>query len=212
MSPLSTEAGRDVMPERSVILASQSLARRDMLKNAGVSFFTEVAGVDEDAVRRSMLAEQAPVRDIVDILAEIKALRVSAAYPGQLVIGSDQILVLDGNILSKPKTRDEAAGQLTQLSGQTHQLLSAAVIAENEAAIWRHIGAAQLTMRPLSESFIEDYLHMIGDDVLFGAGTYQIEGRGAQLFERIHGDYFSILGMPLLQVLDYLRQRGVLDE
>jgi len=195
-----------------VILASASEARATMLREAGVEAETMPARIDEDAIKEAYRAEDVAPRDLADALAEAKARRVSAMHPGALVIGSDQVLVTEGEVFDKPRDRDEARAQLMHLRGGSHELLSAAVISTGGAPVWRHVGAARLTMRPFTDEFLDAYLDAEGDAVLSTVGGYRIEGRGAQLFSRVSGDYFSILGMPLLEVLGFLRARKVLVE
>jgi septum formation protein len=195
-----------------IILASQSAARRAMLSAAGVPHEAVPAHVDEDGVTAALLAEAAPPERIADALAELKAVKISRGMPGVLVLGADSVAVAaDGALLAKPETRPRAEEQLRQLSSTTHRLISAAVIAENGLPIWRSGGAARLTMRSLSDDFIGRYLDAEGDAVLGCVGCYRIEGLGAQLFTRVDGDQFTIRGLPLLALLDYLRVRGVLD-
>ncbi len=195
-----------------IILASQSTARRAMLTAAGVAHEAVPAHVDEDGVTAALIAQAASPERIADALAELKAVKISRRRPGVLVLGADSVAVAaDGALLAKPETRPRAQAQLRQLSGTTHRLISAAVIAENGVPIWRAGGAARLAMRPLSDGFIARYLDAEGDAVLGCVGCYRIEGLGAQLFTRIDGDQFSIRGLPLLALLDYLRVRGVLE-
>ncbi|MEL7215736.1 MAG: Maf family nucleotide pyrophosphatase [Pseudomonadota bacterium] len=193
-----------------VILASGSASRAAMLRDAGVPFTVETSRVDEGSIKAAMLAEDAPPRDIADKLAELKAQRVAARHPGALVLGADQVLVCKGRLYDKPVDRAAAASQLHALQGQTHELLSAAVLFEEARPVWRQIGRAQLVMRPLSDAFIQDYLDRVGEAVLGSVGAYHLEGLGAQLFTRVQGDYFSVLGLPLLDVLGVLRSRGVI--
>ena len=195
-----------------IVLASGSRARADMLQSAGVEVAIHPARIDEAAIKASLLAEGAPPRDVADKLAELKALRTGARHPATLVLGADQVLVHDGEILDKPETLTEARAHLRRLRGQRHELLSAAVITAQGAPVWRHVGQAQLTMRPFSDAFLDDYLARIGDAALTSVGAYQLEGLGAQLFARVDGDYFTVLGLPLLEVLGFLRARGVLAE
>lgn len=196
----------------SVLLASESEARAAMLRAAGLEVEVQPARIDEAALKEALLAEEAAPRDIADALAELKAKRVSGRAPGRLVLGADQVLVADGALHDKPRDRAEAAKQLRALRGRTHQLLSAAVIARDGAAIWRHVGTARLAMRPFTDRFLEEYLDREGEAVCASVGAYRLEGLGAQLFARVEGDYFSILGLPLLEVLGFLRAQGVLTE
>lgn len=194
-----------------LILASQSSARHAMLTAAGVPFEAVAANIDEESLRDALQARAAPPRDIADALAETKALKLSRRHPQALVLGSDQLLVTAENtLLDKPGTRARAADQLRSLSGQTHQLISAAAIAQGGEIVWRKVDTARLTMRPLSDPFIETYLDAEADHIIHCVGAYRIEARGAQLFTRIQGDHFTIQGLPLLPVLDFLRLRGVL--
>lgn len=196
----------------TLILASASEARSAMLEAAGVAVRVDPARIDEAAVKAAMIAEAAPPRDLADSLAELKAQRVSARWPGALVLGADQVLVAEGRIYDKPGDLDGARSQLRALRGQTHWLLSAAVIALDGAAIWRHVGQARLAMRPFTDAFLEDYLARAGAAVLGSVGGYRLEGLGAQLFARVEGDYFTVLGLPLLEVLGFLRARGEIPE
>ena len=194
-----------------IILASQSAARRAMLTAAGVAHEARPAHVDEEGVTEALLAERASADRIADALAELKAVKISRAAPTALVIGADSVVVdAEGRLLAKPGTPERAAAQLRQLSGTTHRLVSAAVVAEGGTPVWRAAAAAKLTMRPLSDAFIADYLAREGEAVLGCVGTYRIEALGAQLFTRIEGDHFTIRGLPLLALLDYLRVRGQL--
>jgi septum formation protein len=195
-----------------LILASRSEARAELLERARVPFEVVAAAVDEQAVRDGMLAEGAPARDIADALAELKARRVASRHPQRLVLGADQVLVADGIIHEKPADRAAARAQLASLRGRPHQLLSAAVVFEDGRPVWRHIGRADLVMRPFSDSFLEAYLDREGDAVLESVGSYRIEDGGAQLFARISGDIYTIMGLPLLELLDFLRTREVIEE
>jgi len=194
----------------ALVLASGSQTRADMLKNAGVAFEVDPARVDEDAVKAALIADGAPPRDIADALADLKAMNVAMRRPADMVLGADQILVCEGKVFSKASTRDEAAQTLKALSGKTHQLLSAAVIYEEGQPVWRYVDTVKLTVRPLSDDFIETYLDSIGDAAFWSVGAYQIEGLGAQLFTRVEGDHFTVLGLPLLAFLDFLRLRGMM--
>ena len=196
----------DTLP---LILASGSTARARMLRDAGVAVETRPAPVDEAAVRQAMEAEGAAPRDIADMLAEIKARRVAGRAPDRLVLGADQALILEGEMLAKAATPDEARVQLRRLRGRVHTLHSAAVIFEAGEPVWRQIGSARLTMRAFSDAFLERYLEGEGAAITQTLGCYRLEAGGAQLFSRIEGDHFSILGLPLLAVLEFLRSRGV---
>ena len=194
-----------------LVLASTSAARRAMLAAAGVEAEPAAPHVDEAGLKDSLAAAGARPRDIADALAQAKAVKISRRDPAALVLGADQLLVrADGRMFDKPGSREDAAEQLRALGGTTHRLVTAAVIAEGGAAVWRKLDIATLTMRPLSEAFIADYLAAEGDAVLGCVGAYRLEGRGAQLFTTVSGDFFTVLGLPLLAVLDYLRVRGVL--
>jgi septum formation protein len=191
------------------ILASKSKARAAVLSGAGLTFEQVGSGVDEDALKDALRAEGASVAKQADLLAETKALKVSVSRPG-IVLGCDQMLDLDGEGLDKVATRAEAAATLRRLRGKTHVLQGAIVACIEGAPVWRHLAQPKLRMRNFSDAFIEDYLDRIGDAAFESVGCYQLEGLGSQLFDRIDGDYFSILGMPLLPLMGWLRDRGVL--
>lgn len=199
------------MPQK-LVLASGSGIRRQMLENAGVSFEVSLPRVDEDAVRQSLLAEGASARDIADALAELKARKVSTRMPGALVLGCDQVLSFDGKIMAKPKSREQAEQQLRQLRGAGHQLLSAAVICEDGQPIWRFVGTVRLQMRDFSDSYLTTYLDRNWPDISNSVGGYKLESEGVRLFNRVDGDYFTVLGMPLLELLSYLTLRGDLQK
>ncbi|MBY8829101.1 Maf family protein [Hephaestia mangrovi] len=195
----------------TLILASQSASRRAMLDAAGVPHDAIPAHVDEEATKIALRDEGAPPRALADALAELKAVKVSQARPGALVLGSDSLVAFeDGTTLDKPESREAAAAHLRMMSGRRHDLVSAAVIAENGRPVWRVVDRAKMFVRPLSDGFIEQYLDMEWPAIAGCVGCYRIEGPGAQLFSRIEGSQFTVLGMPLLPVLDYLRTRGVL--
>lgn len=194
-----------------LILASKSKTRQAMLANAGILFDAQSAPVDEAEIKASLLAEGVSARDIADALADAKARSVSLMNPDALVLGADQILVQDGEIFSKAANRDEAETKLKKLSGNKHQLLSAAVMYEQGQAIWRAVDSATLFVRDLSDGFIEEYLDALGEDAFWSVGCYQIEGRGIQLFEKVEGAHFTILGLPFLAVIDFLRRRGMVS-
>jgi len=198
------------MTEAPVVLASGSRTRAQLLQAVGLVVTIDPAGVDEDEVKVSMKADAASVSDIAQALADLKAARQSARHPGALVIGADQMLDCNGTWFDKPPNLHHARAQLAVLSGRTHHLHTAAAVARDGRLIWRHMTRPALTMRKLSESFLDDYVAREGDDLLGSVGAYRLEGRGAQLFTDIRGDYFSILGLPLLPLLDFLRTHGVL--
>ncbi len=195
----------------TLVLASKSRSRRAMLKNAGVEIECLPANVDEAAIKDSLIAEGTTPRNLVDALSEAKARRVSNRVPGAMVLGADSLVVTeDGQYLDKPETPGDAKMHLHMLSGTTHSLLSGAVIYEDGAPVWRHIDVAKMTMRHLSDGFVDDYVSAHWDNIRHCVGCYEIEGPGAQLFARILGSQFTIMGLPLLHLLDYLRIRKVL--
>ena len=194
----------------TIILASASAIRATLLRNAGVAFTTDVARIDEDAVKAALLAEEATPRDIADALAEMKAQKIAAKHPEALVIGCDQVLAFDRKILSKPETPEQAIAQLQAMRGKPHQLLSAAVLYHEGQPQWRHVGVVRLHMRNASDAYLADYVARNWEDVRHAVGAYQLESEGARLFHRIEGDYFDVLGLPLLPLLSYLTLRGTI--
>ncbi len=194
-----------------LILASQSKSRLDMLTRAGLVADAKPSLFDEDSVKAAMRAQGANARMIADTLAEQKALKISKKHPDALVLGADQILALDdGIMLDKAVDRKEAEKQLKHMSGKIHRLISAAVICEGGKAVWRHIDIAKMDMRTLSDAFIEAYINQNWESVRYNVGCYAIEEQGAQLFRNIEGSLFTVMGLPLLPVLDYARTRGLL--
>ena len=192
-----------------LILASQSAGRRALLAGAGVPFETIAPGMDEDAAKASL--KDLKARDLADALAELKALKVSTRQPSSLVLGCDSVVELqDGRMLDKATNREEAADHLRLLSNRRHYLHSAAVIAENGSAVWRVVDRVTMHVRALSEAFVEDYLDREWEQARWCVGVYRVEGPGAQLFTRIDGSHFTVIGLPLLPLLDYLRTREVL--
>jgi len=195
------------MAKPSLILASGSAIRREIMLNAGLDFDVVVKPVDEAAIKTAMLAEKAPIRDIADALAEAKAMRVSRVTPG-LVIGADQIMEMDGQLFDKPVDIEAARERLLMMRGKTHSLIGSVVVCENGQAVWRYMSRTKLTVRDFSDGFLDNYLEEEGESVLTSVGAYKFEGRGSQLFSHVEGDFFSILGLSLLPLLDYLRIRG----
>lgn len=192
-----------------LILASRSAARKTVLTDAGVAFATEAARVDEGAETARLLAEGAGPADVAMALAGLKALEVSRRRPGVWVLGSDQTLELDGRLLDKAASAGEAADRLGELRGRVHRLHSGAALARDGRLDWTAVDHAALHVRPFSEDFLQAYLAAEGEALTSCVGGYRLEGMGAQLFERIEGDYFTVLGLPLWAVLDALRERGV---
>jgi septum formation protein len=195
-----------------LILASESKSRARILEAAGLAFIVEPPGLDEATMRQAVSGEDLlAAHDIAEVLARAKAEAVSDLARQAYVIGSDQVLALGDTILTKPDSMEAARRQLLDLSGKTHSLHTSVAVATNGEAIWAETTIATLTMRKLSPEFIGRYLAAAGEEVLSSVGAYQIEGLGVQLFEKIDGDYFSILGLPLLPLLDTLRREGVIE-
>jgi septum formation protein len=193
-----------------LLLASASRTRHALLSAAGIAVTTVPAELDESAIKIKQQAEGGGAEDTALALAQTKALKVAKNQPDALVIGADQMLVRDNEWYDKPKDITEARAQLLSLSGKTHRLLSAVVVVQEDRVLWRHLSQATMTMRSFSQAFLDDYLEHAGSVVLSSVGAYQWEGLGIQLFERVEGDHDTILGLPLLPLLDFLRRYGVI--
>ncbi len=193
-----------------MILASGSTIRATLLRRAGVDVDVRPARIDEVAVRDALSAEAASPQDIADTLAEMKALRVSGQVPGALVIGCDQVLVFQDRVLGKPSDRNDLRLQLAGLRGKSHVLISAVVVCQDGKPLWRHAAKVRLTMRDFSDEWIEAYIDRNASSLLDSVGGYKIEEEGIRLFTRIEGDYFAILGLPLVELLSWLTMRGAL--
>ncbi len=193
-----------------VVLASASATRQALLRAAGVPFEVVPAAVDETEAKVGLRSAGASAVTAAESLAELKAMQVSRRRAGRLVIGADQMLDSAGSWLDKPGTRAAARAQLLQLRGQRHELVSAVAAVRDGRRLWHHCDRAQMTMRPFSETFLDSYLSAVGDEAFATVGAYRLEGLGAQLFARIEGDYFTILGLPLLPLLEFLREHRVL--
>jgi septum formation protein len=192
----------------SLILASASPSRRQLLASAGLEFDVEPAAIDEDEVKRSLGSRAAP-QELASTLAEMKAVKVSSRHSEAMVVGADSTLACNGRMFDKPPTMEAARKQLQTLRGQTHELFSSVVVARGGARLWHWSERARLTMRPFNDGFIDTYLARAGKDVLASVGAYQLEGLGAHLFTRVDGDYFTILGLPLLPLLSFLAGHGI---
>ena len=193
----------------AVILASASASRARLLTAAGVPFTAIAAHVDEDAVKAAMKADGRTALDCAETLAELKALKISQAHPSALVIGADQMLACEDRWFDKPPNVEAARDHLMSLSGKTHTLPTVAIVARGGTRIWQHRSAPKLTMRNLDPAFLETYLAHAGEAVLSSVGAYQLEGLGSQLFYKVDGDFFTILGLPLLPLLAFLRGHHV---
>ena len=194
-----------------LILASSSQVRQELLSKANISFVSIKPNIDEAEVKSSLLMENYSTRDIADALAELKASKISLKHPNSLVLGCDQILEFQGTLLEKPASKNLAVEQLLKLSGKQHVAFSAAVIFENCQPIWRFVGKTDLFFKNNSEKYIRDYVDRNWDDIKHSVGGYKIEEEGCRLFTKISGDYFSILGMPLLEIVNFLGIKGMID-
>jgi septum formation protein len=196
-------------PAPHIVLASTSRSRQALLRGAGVDFTAQSPGVDEAVAKDALLADHASPKHVAEVLAGMKAMAVSRGRP-DLVIGADQTLEIDGDLVDKAESLEEACARLLTLRGKRHHLHSAVVVARDGAPVWETVETATLHMRDFTDDFLDAYLAEAGADVLGSVGCYQLEGLGLQLFERIEGDYFTILGLPMLGLLDFLRREGAL--
>jgi len=195
----------------ALILASASEIRQTLLRQAGIPFKAHAARIDEATITAAMSNEGGTARDIADALAEFKARKIAAKHPDAMVIGCDQVLEFRGNLLSKPTGLEDAISQLIMLRGQQHKLLSAIVVYENGEPVWRHVGQVRLLMRDLSDDYIAKYMSRNWPGIADSVGSYKLEQEGSRLFSRIEGDYFTVLGLPLLELVGFLTQRGVIE-
>lgn len=195
-----------------IVLASASSTRLALLRNAGLDVRVDPAAIDEAEVKAGYRHEGRQAMDLAVALAELKALRISSRYPNALVIGADQLLVCGDVWFDKPPDLDHAKAQLTALRGKTHMLVTAVVTVRGGLRLWHRLEVPRLTMRDFSDAFLEHYLRSTGNDILSSVGAYQLEGLGVQLFTGIEGDYFSILGLPLLPLLEHLRLQGAMSD
>lgn len=194
-----------------IVLASGSGIRAHLLRQCRIEFEVKPAQVDEEGLKSALIADGAKPRDLADALAEAKARKVSGKRPEALIIGCDQVLALGQDLLSKPTSPDDARQQLQRMQGTTHHLLSAAVIYQGMQPLWRHVGVVKMTMRPLSDDYLEGYVARNWDSIRQSVGAYKLEEEGARLFSKVDGDYFHVLGIPLLEILTYLAQRGEIE-
>lgn len=197
---------------KPILLASGSEIRANLLRNAAVPFEIQIARVDEESIRASLEAEQASPRDIADTLAEMKARKISEKRPEALVIGCDQVLDYRGQVFSKPETPEDARDQLQRLRNDRHALLSAVVIYEAGQPVWRHIGQVRLQMRDFSDAYLAGYVERNWESIRHSVGGYKLEEEGVRLFNKIEGDYFTVLGLPLIEMLNYLMDMGELEK
>ena len=197
--------------QKNLILASSSATRQGLLRQVGLDFVAISSDIDESIIKEELVAKNKPTKDIAIALAAAKARTVSQDHPHAYVLGIDQILVLDGIVFSKPDDPKSAVAQLSELSGQTHTLVTASVVMLTGRQIWLNTTTTKMTMRAMSRTFIDAYVTRNWDSIRWSVGGYKIEEEGARLFEKIEGDYFNILGMPLLDIITFLEQAGVIE-
>ncbi len=195
-----------------IVLASSSPTRAALLQNAGLSFDVAVPRLDEEAIRAALETDGSSPRDIADALAEMKARKISQKHADAMVIGCDQVLNLEGAPLGKSESPEDLIGILQAMRGKAHHLLSAVVIYEGGEPVWRHVGIAEMRVHNLSDAYIDSYVTRNWEAVRSCAGGYMLEGEGVRLFSKVSGDYFTVLGLPLLELLSYLRIRGMIDQ
>ena len=197
------------LPNKNLILASKSAARRALLDQAGIAYDCEPAAIDEAAIRDAAQSEGASPDDIAVLLAEMKGERIAAKHSDAMIISSDQLLVCDGVLYGKPKTFEQAHQQIAALSGKRHQLITAVMLFDNGRRIWHHIARPEITFHQLDDNAISDYLRHFGEDAFHSPGSYFLEGPGIHLFADIFGDYYAILGLPMMALLPQLKLHGL---
>lgn len=197
------------LPNKNLILASKSAARRALLNQAGIAYDCEPAAIDEAAIRDGAQSEGASPDDIAVLLAEMKGERIAAKHRDAMIISSDQLLVCDGVLYGKPKTFEQAQQQIAALSGKRHQLITAVMLFDNGRRIWHHIARPEITFHQLDDNAISDYLRHFGEDAFHSPGSYFLEGPGIHLFADIFGDYYAILGLPMMALLPQLKLHGL---
>jgi septum formation protein len=200
------------MTQPPLVLASASTARGELLRRAGLDVVVAPAAIDEAEIKAAFLAERRPAAECAIALAEAKASRIARRHPGSLVIGADQLLVCEGAWFDKPADLVAARAQLLALRGKSHELVSAICVVRDGQTLWHFVDRPSLTMRNFTDAFLDDYLATVGPDILGAVGAYHLEGRGVQLFARVEGNYFAILGLPLLPLLDFLRGHGIVAQ
>ena len=195
-----------------IVLASGSAIRAQLLRQAGIEFEVSYPNVNEEVMKTSLLDKGASPRDIADALAELKAMKISSKSTGVLVVGCDQVLDFEGRLLSKPQNSEQALEQLTAMRGKWHMLLSAAVICRDGEPVWRHVGQVRLRMRDSSDAYLSDYVARNWDSIRHAVGAYKLEEEGVRLFSAIDGDYFNVLGLPLMELINFLALQGTIKQ